>query len=93
MVFVSGYRNIIGNSHYGVVALLNELRVPVRLGFRADIAAELDLIGILRPLQLEGVAVFKPVIRSLLLIAVTDLLPEHSVMIPDTAAVCGIAQG
>ena len=31
MVLVTNDRNIIGYSYYGIVALLNELRVPVRL--------------------------------------------------------------
>ena len=56
------------------------------------IAAELNLNSILGTLNLKRIAISKPVIRNLKLIAVSYLLLEHSVLISDTASVSRIAE-
>ena len=55
-------------------------------------AIEMYMLGILIPAELQGISVGEPVVRHLLLIAVYDLLLEHTVMITDAAAVGGIVE-
>ena len=84
--------DIIGNGIYGLIALMDKV-VPVSVPLYLHIASEADLAGILRPLDLEGVAVLQPVIRLLHLKTVLDLLLEESVLVTDAAAVGRIVQG
>jgi hypothetical protein len=49
-------------------------------------AAELDALGIFRPLQIPHVAAAQPVIRLFDLITVFDALAEHAVFIADAVA-------
>ena len=92
-VSVSYYRHVIGYSHYGLTAFLDESVPSVLSGLDPYIAAELDLLLILPPAKLEGIALSQPVIGNLHLIPVPDLLLEHAVTVSDTAAVCAVAKG
>ena len=52
----------------------------------------MDFLSILGSSQFQRIAVLQPVIRNFHLIAVSDLLLEHTVLVTDTCAVCGIVQ-
>ena len=93
MVVIADDRDIKRNCQYGLIVLLDEsVAAGLLVVLNADISAELDLTGIFRSLQLEGISVLQPVIRSLDLVAVLDLLLEHTIAVSDSAAVCRVAQ-
>ena len=87
-------RQVIRNSHDRTIVDLTEMvasRLFIIIHF--DIAAEPDLFGIFRTFQFKRIAaVFQPAVRFLHLLSVFDTLPEHTVVITDPAAICGIAQ-
>ena len=91
-VAVSDDRQVIGNSLYSAVAFLFVHGAAVSVQIGGDISAEVDFLCILRSSQLQGIAVIQPVVRNFHLIAVSDLLLEHTVLVADTCAVCGIVQ-
>ena len=93
MIVVAHNRDIKRNRADRLIILLDEtVAAQCLIVLDTDIAAELDLAGILRSLQLEGISVFQPVIRDLDLVAVLDLLLEHSVAVTDTAAIGRISE-
>ena len=94
VVAVAHHRQVIGNGPHRLISLLDKVvSSGVLIVIYPDVAAELDLLGVLRPFQFKGIAVLQPVIRHLHLISVPDLLLEHAVMVTDAAAVGHIAQG
>ena len=93
MVAVSYDRHIVGNSHNRFIVFLDEFILACyRIFFKTDISAETYFLRILFPAELKGVALFEPVVRHLDLVAVPDLLFEHTVTVADTAAVRRIVQ-
>jgi hypothetical protein len=64
-------------AHHGATAV-----VLVKIGA----ATELDALGVLRALQLPGVAVTQPMVRLLDLVAVLDHLAEHPVLVAQPVA-------
>ena len=86
-------RHIIGNSLYGLIALLLKAVASVFIHKNINISAELDLLGIFRTAEFKRIAVGQPVVRHLNLIAVPDFLFEHSVAVSDPASISRIAQG
>ena len=91
-VAISHNRKVIGHCLHALIALLNKIASSVLVDADIHIAAELDLLGIFRPAQLKGIAVNQPVVRHLHLIAVPDLLLEHTVAVADPAAVRHVPQ-
>ena len=85
--------HVIGHSLDGPVIGLLEHGAAARAGIGYHAAIEMDVLGILGPAQLQGIAVLKPVVRNFLLEAVHDLLLEHTVVIADAGTVGGIVQG
>ena len=57
-----------------------------------DIATEPHDLRILRTLEFKRITISQPVIRDLDLVAVLDLLPEHTIAVADAAAVRRIAK-
>ena len=92
-VVISHDWHIIWHRQYGIVVLMNELGIAVRLLLCTYISAELHLTGIFRTLQFEWVTVAQPVIRHLMLVSVHDLLFEHTIVVMDTCTIGRIAKG
>ncbi len=92
-VAVADDREIVRDSLDCRIAFLLEHRPAVLAGIRRDVAAEVDLLLVLGPAQLERVAVREPVVRHFDLVAVLDLLLEHAVVVADAAAVRRVVQG
>ena len=84
--------HIAGNRAHALVALLYEMVLALLVYLHVHIAAELDDLGQLRTAQLEGIALFEPLVGHLYLEAVFDLLLEHTVAVADAAAVSRVAQ-
>ena len=57
-----------------------------------DIAAEFDHFGVFGSSEFKWISVFKPVIGHFYLIAFAYLLPEHTISVSDSAAICHIAK-
>ena len=93
MVAVTHDRQIVGNSHDRSVVFLNEMSAScLRIIFLADRTAESDLCLVFIPADLKRITILDPFIRHFLLIAVLNLLLEHSVVITNAASVCRIAK-
>jgi hypothetical protein len=92
IVAVSDNRKVVWNCIYTLIILLHKMISSVISSVASYIAAELNLNSILGTLNLKRIAISKPVIRNLKLIAVSYLLLEHSVLISDTASVSRIAE-
>ena len=92
VVAVADNREVIRDCANGLCALLRKMLSSLLVSRVPYITAELYFAGVLRTLDLKRVAVCKPVIRTLYLITVANLLLEHSVLIADTATVCGISE-
>ncbi len=93
-VLVADDRNIVRDGTDRGIILVDETVAAGRgIILDAGVAAEADLLRMLRALQLERVAVLQPVVRHFLLIAVLDLLSEHPVVVADAAAVGVVAAG
>ena len=93
-VAVSDDRQIIRHGTDGTVVDLAEM-IPAGLFIiiHFNIAAEADLLGIFRALQLERIAaVQQPAVRLLDLHPVFDALLEHAVVVTDAAAVRRVPQ-
>ena len=69
------------------------MALAVLIHLYVHIAAELDDLRVLGTTKLKGIAIGKPVIWNLFLIAVLNFLLKHTVAVTNTAAVCRIAQG
>ena len=93
VIAIAYYRKVAGDSPYGLIALLDKMVLAVLIDLYVYIAAELDDLRVLRTAELKGIAVHKPVVGNLFLIAVLNFLLEHTIAVTDTAAVCRIAQG
>ena len=91
-VSVSDDRHVVGHRLDGLVALLTVHGAAALDLVARDISAEVDLLRILGPLDLERIAVPEPIVRHLHLIPVHNFLPEHAVVIADAAAVCRVVQ-
>jgi len=87
-VLVSEHRNIIRHGADGRIIFVNVFVLSrLRIEFNPCVPAEADFLGMLRTLQFKRIDILQPVVRHFDLIAVPDLLLEHSVMIADAAAV------
>ena len=92
VVAVADNREVIRDCANGLCALLRKMLSSLLVSRVPYITAELYFAGVLGTLDLKRVAVCKPVIRTLYLITVADFLLKHSVLIADTATVCGISE-
>ena len=93
MVVVTHNRDIERHRAHRLIILLDEaVAAGLLIELNPDIASELDLAGILRSPELKRIAVLEPVVGDLHLIAVLDLLLEHTEAVADTAAVSRIAE-
>ena len=86
MVAVSYDRIIIRDRHYRFIVLLNEVCLSCLIVFHTDISAKTYFFRIFRSAKLKRVTIFQPVIRCFYLIAVSDLLLEHTITVTDTAS-------
>ena len=86
-VSVAHYGHVIGDGVYGLIAVLDKVVTSVAVCLNPYKATELNLFLIFPSPEFEGIAVTKPVIGDLQLIAVLYLLLEHAVAVSDTAAV------
>ena len=84
---------VIGDRAHALVSLLHEMSLALFIHLYVHISAEFDDLRVLGAAQLKGIAVFQPVVGNLDLIALLNLLLEHTVMVADSAAVGRIAQG
>ena len=91
-VTIAYHRHIVRNRCHGLIPFLPEMVSAVLVHIDVDVTAEAYLLRVFGSSQFKGIAVAQPVIRHLHLIAVPDLLLKHAITIPDTAAVCRIAQ-
>ena len=91
MITIADHRCIVRNRDDGLIALLNELQLAV-LVMCLHPAAELDFLLKLRTTKLERVTVSQPVVRHLTLVAILDLLLEHTILVADTAATCPVVE-
>ena len=80
------------NRLHGLIALLEEVISAIFIRAHIYITAKLDDLCVLGAAQLKRIAVLQPVVGNLHLIAVADLLLEHTVTVTDAAAVCRVAQ-
>ena len=93
VVAVTNDRHIIRDRQNRLVVLLDKFVFSrLRVFLKTDISSETYFLCILFSAELEGVSFLEPVIRNLHLIAVLDLLLEHSIAVADAAAVCRIIQ-
>ena len=92
MIAIADHWCIVRNRDHGLIALLNELQLAV-LVMGLHPAAELDFLLKLCTTKLERVAVSQPVIRHLTLIAVLDLLLEHTILVADATATRPVVEG
>ena len=92
MVAVSYDRIIIRDRHYRFIVLLNEVCLSCLIVFHTDISAKTYFFRIFRSAKLKRITIFQPVIRCFYLIAVSDLLLEHTITVTDTASVRCISQ-
>ena len=83
---------IIGNRENRFIIFLHEMGPAGLIIFYPDISPKPDLLSILRPSQFKRIPVFEPVVRFFYLITIFDLLLEHSVPVPNTAAIGRISQ-
>ena len=72
-ISIAHNRHIIGNRLYGLISLLFKVIAAVFVHIYIDIAAELNLFGILGTAQLKRVSICQPVIGNLYLVSVTNL--------------------
>ena len=92
IISITYYRQIAGYRAHALVTLLNEMILSLFIYFDVHISAELYDLRVLRTAKLKGVAVLQPLVRNLYLIAILDLLLEHSLTITDAAALSRISQ-
>ena len=83
---------IIRDRLYALIAFLYKIASSILIYMDIYITAKLDDLGIFRSSQFKRIAINKPVIRNLYLIAITDLLFEHTITISDTTAICCITK-
>ena len=94
VIAVAHDRHVIRDSQNGLVVLLHKFcTVCSVVVLYPDISAKADLLCVLLPAQLKGISLLEPVVRCLHLVAVLDLLLEHTVAVADTAAVGRISEG
>ena len=91
-IAITHNREIKRNGLNGLITLLGKYISAVLIGMHTYIATEFNRFRILRSAQFKRIAIHQPVIGNLYLIAVADLLLEHTITITDTAAVCGISK-
>ena len=91
MITIADHRCIVRNRDDGLIALLNELQLAVFVTCLHP-AAELDFLLKLRTTKLERVTVSQPVVRHLTLVAILDLLLEHTILVADATAACPVVE-
>ena len=91
-VSVSDNRHVVRNRLYGRIAFLAEHGAPVLSGISGNVSAKMNLLRIFRTAKLKRISVLQPVVRSFHLITVYNFLFEHTVAVPDAAAICRIIQ-
>ena len=94
VVAITDDGHIIRHGAYRLKSLLDKF-VPSGLGIllKTDGSAETDFLRVFRTAQFKWIAFLEPVVRRLYLVAVADLLLEHTVAVTDTAPISGIIQG
>ena len=93
MIIVAYDWIIIRNCHNRLIILLFEMNIACLVViFYTDISTETHFFGILRSSKLKRITIFEPVIRGLYLIAIFDLLLEHTVTVTDTAAISCVSE-
>ena len=92
-ISVADDREVKGNCPDRLIILLLKAAASKFITVHGDMSAKLDNLPIFRSAKLKGISVLKPVVGNLHLIAVLDLLLEHTVAVADAATVGGIAKG
>ncbi len=91
IIAVAYDRKVHRHGQHGLIAFLNKLILAV-LVLDFHIAAEFDSLGVLRTAKLKGIAILQPHIRHFYLIAILNLLLEHSIAVTDAASICRISK-
>ena len=84
----AGDRHVVGDGQNALATLPVVLVVLL-----PDPAAETDVVGDVRPFDLERVSVGQPVVRNFDLVAVDNLLLEDAVLVTDTVAPRSVVEG
>ena len=93
VVAISYDRHIIWNSKYGFIIFLDEIFfLGLFIILYTNGTTKTDFLCILVTTNFKRIAIFEPVIRYFYLIAIFDLLFEHTVAVTDSTAVSCVSK-
>ena len=93
IVLITNDRHIVWDCLYCLISFMDKFVLAGCLViFNSYISPEMYLFCVLRTTKLKWIAFFKPCIRNLNLVSVSDFLFEHTITVTDSAAICTVSK-